>query len=182
MRKIGSEKILEEKHKRSVTIISVFMLAVLIIGTAGYAFTSSSGDSDEGADTNIRDLGGRWAVDIGGQTFTFNSHPDDAKNISIDKTILPKDYVGKPIYIDSKNPAIFAELYSTLSRFNPRVQKACFGSCPDEDLPEKDCSENLIVWQDGEENKIYKQDKCVFIQGDLRAVDAFLYYILEYNN
>jgi flagellar basal body-associated protein FliL len=46
MRKLGSEKNAEEKRKRNTLILSIFMLVVLVGGTAGYAFITnpSSGD------------------------------------------------------------------------------------------------------------------------------------------
>jgi hypothetical protein len=35
----------------------------------------------------------------------------------------------------------------------------------------------MIVWQKGAENKVYQKDNCVFIEGDMKAADAFLYKI-----
>ena len=72
------------------------------------------------------------------------------------------------------------EISLSLGRYTGRIQEACYGKC-DKDLPEKDCTQNLIVWKDSAENKVYSQGKCVFIEGDLRAVDAFLYKIFELN-
>lgn len=47
------------------------------------------------------------------------------------------------------------------------------------DLPVKDCSQNLIVFVQGNETRVYSEESCVFIVGDvLRGSDAFLYKLL----
>jgi hypothetical protein len=88
-------------------------------------------------------------------------------------------YQGKTLYLAVENPGIEAELRSTIGVFSDRIQLACYGSC-ELDLPEKDCSANLIVWTDGVGGQVTQGEGCVFIEGDLRAVDAFLYRVFGY--
>ena len=83
------------------------------------------------------------------------------------------NYAGSTVYVVSENQAVFFEISATMGRFL-RVQEACYGPC-EEDLPEKNCTDNLIIWQDSPENKVYQEENCVFIDGDMRTVDAFLY-------
>src|SRR3989344_1756426 len=71
------------------------------------------------------------------------------------------------------------EIASTLGIYSQRIQLVCYGSC-EQDLPEKDCSEEIIVFKDSQENKVYQEENCIFIEGDIKAVDAFLYKILGY--
>lgn len=48
------------------------------------------------------------------------------------------------------------------------------------DLPMKDCSSNLIVFIEGNETRVYGEDRCVFIVGDASlGSNAFLYEVLD---
>lgn len=47
------------------------------------------------------------------------------------------------------------------------------------DLPVKDCDSNLIIFEVGNETRVYGEKNCVFIEGDfIRGIDAFLYEVL----
>jgi hypothetical protein len=89
--------------------------------------------------------------------------------------------LGKPVYISADNSEVFQELASALNTQAERVQRACYGSCENDDLPEKSCNENVIVWTKNETNRVYVKDSCVFIEGDTRAVEAFLYRFFGLN-
>jgi hypothetical protein len=183
MRKLGSEKNAEEKRKRNTLILSIFMLVVLVGGTAGYAFITnpSSGDpqnpGDGTGESLARLVGNRWVVTLNGVDFSFANSPESVTDIPLDTTVSITTYQGRSLYLASDNNAINTEIATTLGNYASRVQGACYGPCED-DLPEKDCSENLIIWIDSPQNRVYQEDSCVFIEGDLRAVDAFLYDVL----
>ncbi|MFH1802153.1 MAG: hypothetical protein ABH864_01740 [archaeon] len=179
MRKIGSEKETEAKRKRNTLILSVFMLIILIGGTAGYAFITSSRSNNDPTTTNtgIRQLGNRWIVTIDGIDLSFANPPESVQDVPVDISVSKSTYRGASIYIVSDNNAVNIEIATTLGTYTSRVQRACYGPCED-DLPEKDCSENLIIWRDNPENRVYQDENCVFIEGDIRAVDAFLYNAL----
>jgi len=184
MRKIGSEREAERKKKRNTIIISIFVLAVLVLGTVGYGFISGPGLPDNDPSTNTEhgtatDLGNRWLVSIHGQNLPFTNNPNSTREIetNIQKTIA--DYTNQPLYISSDNDAITSEIGLTLGRYTSRAQKACYGSCPNEDIPEKNCSSNLIIWEDSTTNKVYQEENCIFIEGDMKAVDAFLFAVFE---
>ena len=184
MRKIGSEKDIERKKKRIVSIFAVFMLAVLIGGTVGYGFLFNPGTTPND-NTNIEEgtvinVGNQWAANIQGQTFYFSNSPESVKNISVNTSSDLYTYGGKTLYISSNNSAVINEIGLTLGRYASRIQEACYGPCS-ENLPEKNCSDNLIIWQDNPLNKVYQEESCIFIEGDLRAVDAFLYDIFGLN-
>lgn len=50
------------------------------------------------------------------------------------------------------------------------------------DLPVKDCDSNLIVFEVGNETRVYSEGNCVFIVGDVvLGSDAFLYKLLGVN-
>ena len=151
-----------------------------MISTAGYAFLSGSGYSQNGQDSvdGVRYTGVNWIVTINGQEYQFANSPDSFANMSVGVASNLASYSGMPLYVVSDNNAINSEIYNILGRYASRVQSACYGPC-DKDLPEKDCTENMIIWSDSAENRIYQEEKCVFIEGDLRTVDAFLYKILK---
>ncbi|MBX4212323.1 hypothetical protein KW787_02605 [Candidatus Pacearchaeota archaeon] len=175
MRSIETREIVEKKEKRRARLISALLLLILVGSTAGYAFLSNTAtNTSTPAEQNPN---GQWSASFEGQDLLFSSSPNSTKDIQA-PYITINQYAGKPLYIVSDSEAISNEIASTLGRYTSRVQKACYLNCK-EDLPEKDCTENLIIWNQSEDNKIYQQDSCIFIDGDLRAVDAFLYKVFD---
>lgn len=183
MRKIESSEEIERKEKRRNKILTFFMLGILVLSTLGFAFFyNSSGTEDSGqnndANSNgrprVEQNGDRWSTRFGEQVLIFSTSPDIAKNISANFSLTLSDFQSSPLYLFIKNDGIKAEIGSTLGLYTQRVQEACYGKCED-NLPEKNCSSNLIVWKESGENRVYQEEKCIFIEGDIRAADAFLY-------
>ncbi len=175
MRRIESAEEIERKAKRRARLFAVMMLIILVGSTAGYAFFSNIGDS------NIQpndDNQGRWEHTFANQKLYLSNSPSAVENVDVEVSMTINDYAGKSLYIASENTGITTEISSTLGLFVSRTQLACYGKC-EENLPEKNCTDNLIVWKSSAENKVYQADKCVFIEGDIRAADAFLYTILK---
>lgn len=187
MRRIETKQEIEKRRKRTVNVVSIIMLVILVLGTVGYGLGSFYGNtpqeaqSDNLPDGTVTQLGNQWSVRIGGIDYLFANSPDSVKNISIEINQTLTTLPNQPTYLSSQNPAILSELANTLSRY-VSLREACYGPC-EKDLPEKTCDENvnLIVWQDSLENKVYQEQNCIFIEGDTRAVDAFLFKILSIN-
>ena len=175
MRKIITPEEKEKSRKRNSSIIGVFLLFLLIASTAGYALLYN-GDSSNDVQQDQQQTG--QGLNFNGQTFYLTSSENSVKNINVNITKNFQDYAGRPLYIASDNNAVLAEFALTLGKFTSNFQRACYGKC-EENLPEKDCSTNLIVWKDSLENKVYQEDNCVFIEGDIDSADAFLYKILK---
>lgn len=167
MRKIGSEKEIEKKRKSTMIGISLFMLGLLVLSTVGYGliYSGSSGSVQENQNQE--------------QALSLSYPQEAVREIPVDVSFTLNNYAGKTVYIASQNQQVKTEIAYNLGKHVARIQEACYGSCS-EDLPEKSCSDSLIVWQDNAENKVYQEENCVFIQGDIRAVDAFLYKILGF--
>jgi len=175
IRKIMSKEDLEAKRKRNSNIISIAMLAILVIGTAGYAYLSG-----EKSETGKSETSGEYfALNIGEETLYFKNSPENVSSVPVNINTKIEDYAGKPLYIASEDNEITREITSTLGRFAERVQLACYQNCT-KDLPEKDCSVNLIVYNAGNES-VRGEENCVFIEGDEKAVDAFVYKLLDVN-
>lgn len=176
MRKIGSAKETEEKKKKNMIWISAIMLAVLVFGTVGYAFSSYLGTRTPDVEPDLN-VNGKFRVEFEGQNFYLTNSLEQVENVPVETTITLNDYVGKNLYFDAENFATLVDAVQFFSNYAGRVQEACYGSC-ERDIPEKDCTENIIIWKESEENKVYQEENCVFIEGDERAVDAFIYKIM----
>jgi hypothetical protein len=182
MRKLESHEEKEKREQRRGKVIGMVLLFLMVISTAGYAFlynpnTGSGTPVNQTLSPNgeVQNIGNQWVLQREGQQFIFASSPDSVKNISVDMNKSLEDYYGNVLYIASKSPGIGSEIVSNLGRYASRPQEACYGPCNDSDLPEKDCSVNIIVYSESNENSVSQNESCVFIEGDIRAADAFLY-------
>ena len=182
MKRIESYEEVQKRQKRNRFIYGVFMLFLLVVSTAGYAFLSGTG-TDSSTDSANVDSGinngiGPYSVNLGGQQFSFINSLDKTKDVPVDSVITLDNFYQKPLFIASDSDLVGSEITNNLGRYVPRVQRACYGKC-ELDLPEKNCSDNLIVYKQSDTRKVYQSQGCVFIDGDLVAVDAFLYKVLD---
>lgn len=173
MRKVGTSDLESKKRKRSVAILSFFMLAILLFGTVGYAFSFyvSGGNSVDNQDQVVYE--GQDKI------YTFSRSEVSDIAVVIDNTYV--NYQNYPLYVISNNSLISGEIYNAFQGVSSRVQEACLGDC-DKDLPELDCSDgrNVIVFEESDESTVYQEDNCIFIEGSLKSVDAFLYRIFDF--
>jgi hypothetical protein len=178
MRKLKTQNEVDKERKRNITIISVVLLGLMVFSTAGFAFLSGGGigsEVNENTDIGSSNLGGN-VFEVNGEKIVFSFSPQETLEVPIEMNKSYADY-QEVLYIVSEDDRVTQELSFTLGRFVSRVQEACLGEC-EKDLPEKTCEENLVVFEKSEENRVYQEDECVIIQGNLRAVDAFVYKIL----
>ena len=177
MRKIETVKETAIKQKRKAKIISFFMLIILVGSIAGFAFLSNPEDNSQTTNgEKVQNIGNQRVIKFNGENIILNYGPEDVKNIDVSILYDLNGFYGKDLYIASNNTGITSEIASTLGKYASKIQRACYLKC-EEDLPEKDCTENLIVYVENKENRVYQEDNCIFIEGDLRAADAFLYEI-----
>jgi hypothetical protein len=180
MRTIETAETRKRKKKRNTMIMSIFMLVILLMGTVGFAFSFNSGDTGaigpaDGGNTGP--YSDRWSYPYGDQILYFRNGPEEVADSEVNIELRINDYSGKDLYIVSSGDSRFEEeIALNLQDFVPRLQRACFGECV-EDLPEKDCSDNLIIFEESTNNVAFQDGNCIFIEGDLKTVDAFLYKI-----
>ncbi len=179
IRNIGSKEEQEKKKKRRIKILTIGMLILLALSSAGFAFLSNPGSNSAQNAQNknnngVQDLGGRWGLNYGGQNLVFSNSPESVKEVNVETGLTANNFYGGDLYIDSQNPGIVNEIASTIGRFSNRWQEACYGKC-DRNLPEKNCTDSMIIFKESQDKRVYEQDKCVFIEGDMSSVDAFLY-------
>ncbi len=187
MRRIESAEEAEKRRKRTTSILSILMLGILLFGTAGFAFSyyggtsNSDGSTDSSGTQEGFNSAGQWVKVLNGQSFYFTNSPEDVKDIKIDLSKTLGEYSGNKIYIAGESNSLsYNEIVSVLGQYSSGLQPACFGKCED-NLPEKTCSDNIIVLNESEENSVSQENNCVFINGNVKAADAFLFEILGIN-
>lgn len=185
MRPLETAEIIHKREMRRKRIIGISIIALLVLSTAGFALnglgTGIGGNNNQEVPEGEAFYNGQyWVYTSSGQQFYFTHKKEEA---NFDASGIQKsfaDFAGKKLYIDSENVQALNEISVNLGRFANDAQEACYGGC-ERDLPEKDCSENLISFKDSQVESIREQEKCVFIEGNLKALDAFLYRALGLN-
>ncbi len=183
MRRIETQEEREKRQKRRMHTFSIIMLLIMVISTAGYAFITFQENPDNAKKTSgqaqAQNFDSRWILDYKEQQLALSSSKESVANISAEIFLDVNNYAGNPVYIDSGNSSVILyELASSLQNYALKVLPACYGQC-DLNLPEKNCSDFLIVYKKANENKVYQKENCIFIEGDVRGADAFLYKIFD---
>lgn len=178
MNPIETQKEREEREQKRKKWISFGLLAILVFSSFGYALVTFLGNEPDNSG-NAED-NGNGQIKIGEQKYNLVHTKENVKSVPIEINLSIIDYNGKIVYIDSNNSAASYEITSTLGKYSLKMQEACYGKC-ERNLPEKNCS-SLLISINGSasnENKVRQEENCVFIEGDLRAVDAFIYRIFD---
>ncbi|MDP3881788.1 MAG: hypothetical protein Q8Q31_02825 [Nanoarchaeota archaeon] len=187
MRSIETSAEKERRQKRKVRIISLILLFIMVVGTIGYAFVLFSENninagSIPSGNGQLQTESGQWILPFEGQGLLLQTSKESVKDIPVEIFLNVNNYRNPPIYIDSDNSTvIYQEIAYNLNPFVSKLPiEACYGPCA-ENLPEKNCSDYLIVYNRSNENRVYQQENCIMIEGDIKGVDAFLYKIFEEN-
>lgn len=182
MRRIELPEIIEKRKRRNRLIVGIILIALMVLSTAGYALLSGSSGSPEEEQTSNGELvynGQYWLAEKGGKQLAFSSSLEEVQGVPVSIRLSAESYSGSSVYIDSADSYSLNELGNNLYGIAGRVQEACYGNC-NKNLPEKNCTEHLIVVRPAEKESVYQQDNCVFIDGGIVAVDAFLYRIFGF--
>jgi hypothetical protein len=178
MQRIETQAQKEARERRKAKYISYFLLTIMVISTAGYALLSYTSTDTPSSQNNDSGSFGKHPLSVSGQTVYLTFSREGTKNISVEGNITLRDYLGNTLYIASDSSALQYELANTLGKFVSRMQDACYGNCT-KNLPEKNCTDNLIVIKESQEQSVSQENRCIFIKGDLQSIDAFLYKILS---
>lgn len=187
MRKIKSQEEIERVERRNRFLVGSVMIFLLLFSIGGYALIggNNSGNSGDQVSGNSGvENSGYTVLQKGNQIFYFVNSPEMIDGIPVEITIDDSAFSGNEIYLDIGNGGsnIASELGNNLKGIVSKLQEACYGSC-ERNIPEKECSgeDYIIVFKTSEERKVYQDNKCVFIEGDISSVDAFLYKLLGFN-
>lgn len=158
------------------------MILLIGLSSLGYAIMSKP---DSSSTTSVKygnlefvksnDL---WVTTINSGVFYFNNLPGEVANVSISGNYDLNNYSGKTVYFVNINPAVNTLNY-LFDGIALRVQEACLvgQNCTKADLPVKNCGENVFVFDVlKNETKVYKNQNCVFLEGNsFEAVDKLIY-------
>lgn len=191
MRQILTQKEIESKKRKNQIVIGIILAVLMILSTAGFAFlnTGFSAQSGETSKENyngyefVLESNGLWSADVQGNKFFFRYIPKELEGINVPYVSLG-NYAGKILYFDSDDSRVEREIASVLQYYAQRIQYACLegGECKNEELPIKNCDENIIIIEESNFTEITTNSNCVFIRGKssdkVKAADAFLYKLL----
>lgn len=188
MRRIKSEADIQRVRRRNNVILGVVMIGLLILSYAGFALMNSDENGEnqnfveEKGFNFVRD-GGYWKMMVDGQVFGFQNLPSEVDDVDVNISVEFANYVSLPLYFVGAGEGA-NEILINLGNYVLRYQEACLeGMVCDGDLPTKSCEDsNLIIFEAGDEARVYSEGTCVFVVGDeLEASDAFLYKLFGIN-
>ncbi len=186
LRKIKTQAEIDRTKRRNQFFVGIVMIALLVVSTLGYSLISSDSDDDN---SKVSEMGidffrmnGLWVTEFNGEVFRFQNLPSEISDIGVDVSFDLERYSGQLLYSVNPNEGI-SEILNNIGRYILRYQEACLvnESC-EKDLPTKDCENNLIIFETGNETKVYQNKNCIYITGDgVKGADAFLYKVLGVN-
>jgi hypothetical protein len=182
MKKLESPNDIKRSERNKKIIVGFVLIFLMVFSTIGFALSGIGGGSyGESSSEQGKYFNGQyWVYPFGSSELYFTNDLEEISFDSLDFEMSFSDYSGRNLYVDSESEAVINEISLSLGRFAGRVQKACYKEC-EKDLPEKDCTENIIVWKQTGINQVTQEGQCIFIDGDLELVDAFLYRIFGLN-
>ncbi|MBM3233501.1 hypothetical protein FJZ19_00230 [Candidatus Pacearchaeota archaeon] len=185
IRKIENKEETEKKRERRNKIIVIIFGIILLLSSAGYAFfgwekTTAEGKVSMNGLTFTRQ-GDVWTTEISSYKFYFRYLPNETEEVKINKRL--QDYIKNPLYLTGSSAAD-EEIARNLAQFAERINLACYMENCTENLPEKNCSSNMIIIKEKPDFKksVYtEEDNCVFIfsNNTIKAADSFIYRILQ---
>lgn len=178
MRRIKTPEEIESSAKRKKIIVGLIMVFIMVTSSVGFAFYSSDNSGQVENQENTINPYGFIEIYLGNNKVYLTNYPESILDVPVDIEKKALDYSGAEIYIDSNNTFAELELTLNLQNYASKISRACYGNC-EQDVPEKDCSSNLIVFKQSDEAKVYSLDNCVFIEGGMKSVDAFIYNIFN---
>jgi len=185
----------EKKRKRRNLIVGIVLILVMFLSVVGYSINSGEKNENQTEKIVYNDVefvkdSGLWNTDIGNYRYSFKYNPKETEKIAgleMNSFLKPLNaYSNQPLYIYSKNIEATTEIYRNLFYQNKivlRIQDACLeGEACEENVPIKNCTNNLIIIQESNNTEIKQQENCVFIDGkneNLTALsDSFLFKII----
>jgi len=194
MRRLETRAEKEKKSRRNMFLIGGILIVVMVFGTLAIAFVSRDRYDDQNIekiehnDITFYKRSGFWVFQINEQIFETRYNPLEIEDIKIMNYQKLGNYNNQILYTAGDKGDAYIELIKNLIPFIKRTQEACL---PEEDcegdFPIKNCSIDYVFIikkpGDGETEKFYQEENCVFIianyENQTRYADAFLFDILE---
>ena len=128
----------------------------------------------------------KWVLEKEGIQYVFDHHPNELKEIPVEYFNInnPKYYfIFDPEDKDANLDYSMGKLYYALKQLNLQIFLACSKeeNC-DLNIPIKNCSEPSFYFKKSEETKVYLDENCIMIEGNVQglsmAVDKLNYLFL----
>jgi len=176
----------ERKEKRNRILLAFFSAVIMILSVVGFALNL-------GRNHTIEKQGEFWEfkVNLNGEEITLRTVylPNETKNVLLNYKPSIQDFANKKYYFYSniklKERAI--RLISYLSYFS-LLRESCIRGyeCYNDELPLKDCNDNVILFEKSNVTEIKKEENCIILKGNEtnidKVIDAFLYNIFQIKN
>ena len=193
--KFRNPKDSDKKSKKTIyfVIVIVFLMVSSVVGFV--IFSGAGNDNNEvNADFEYNGYGftklnSGWLTKINQAEVYFDYLPTEVSEINYNKeeklSISSKVYLAyDPAEKDSNMDFILGKVDQNLRILGYTTNLACINeqNCPD--IPIVDCSnnQNVLLIKIGNTNRIYKQDGCLFVEGEdiigvSKSSDKFIYSI-----
>ncbi len=168
----GSEKKRENQRRTG----SIILIGLLLLSTLGFALGTVADKNSQNL-TSERFNGQYWVYTMAGREYYFSISKSEMDFTKINFTMNLADIQNKILYIDNPSGLSSAIIETDLVGWVGKIQPACFGKCVI-DIPEKDCTEPIMVIRESESKTVRQQEQCVFIDGDEKTISLFLYQLL----
>jgi len=188
LKKIKTREEISRKNKQKQIIVVIILIGLMVVSTAGYSLIRGSNNNNEKHDNSkvmekgltFYKQGELWKVSIDGKTFGFQYTPSEVSNIPVKGFYNLEMYTNQPLYYTDTGSGII-EILNNMGSYVLRYQEACLNksNCK-ENLPTKNCDNNIIITKTGNKTEVYNNKNCVYLVGDsIKAADAFLYKVLK---
>jgi len=172
LKKIITKEEQAKKRKRRNLFIGIILVLIMVVSTAGYAFSGGTGnDENSQVEYNgvefIKSANGYWVFQSSGREFATRYNPLELNETKASTGLHISNYQGKPLYIAGGSGESLIELRNNLWEIPERMQSACLTENCTGDFPVKNCSEDKIIAfkepSSSEKARVYKDEECVFI-------------------
>ena len=159
-------------------ILTIFIAFIMITSVIGFIWTS--GDSEDNSNFleynnyKFKNVNGRYLLDINSNEFVFDNSPYEVAEIHLEDFNIESDkyyILFNPEEKDLNMEYSIQKLYLVLKSLNVNIQLACSKEegC-DSNLPIKNCEDYSFYFKKSEDTKVYKENKCVVVEGDNQGI------------
>ncbi len=190
----------DRKRKRNYLIMGIVMVLLMIISPAAYGlFYNNDSSNGNTQDNNIvnynnvkftKDSNGYWQFSAGGGNFLTRYNPEELNKTKSSLMLTLSSYKDQVLSFEwnETQDGVFEIRRNFEGNAIPKrvVPRVCLTQNCSLDIPTKSCSEDKVISfrvpVEGEKERIYKEDNCVFIivneTNQVKFADAFLFNII----
>ncbi len=170
--------------KKSNLILAIFIVFIMVTSVIGFMYSPKEKDS---LNENSFDYNGfnfelatnnKFITSINGNQIIFDNDPRTLEDIKLPDFQITQEKVYLIFNPEEKDDNLdysISKLYYTLQVKGIRAVLACSKEkdCPN-NLPIKDCNSESFYFKKSNLTNIYKQDKCIIIQGDNININKYV--------